>query len=231
MSYFEERNNPLLHCCATEPLRLGRARMLRETDGGALVREDAAGMYILAADSPDDAEALLDGVEDISFIMLCNADFAPLIARFGLRDRMVFHQAAYLRPELPPMDPRLRIEVAHGRTLKRILEVYQLNGPESMQRQAERGELFFATDDRGAEVGFVGLHPEGCFGMLEVFPEQRGRGYGAALENHILRFCMENHRLPYCQVEEENAVSMNLQRRLGLEISPETLLMAWGREH
>ena len=35
MSYFEERNNPLLHCCATEPLRLGRARMLRETDGGA----------------------------------------------------------------------------------------------------------------------------------------------------------------------------------------------------
>ena len=101
MSYFEERNNPLLHCCATEPLRLGRARMLRETDGGALVREDAAGMYILAADSLADAEALLDGVEDVDFIMLCNADFAPLIERYGLRDRMCFHQAAYLRRELP----------------------------------------------------------------------------------------------------------------------------------
>lgn len=231
MSYFERRNNPVLYCCATEPLRLGRARMLRETNGGALVREDAAGMYILAADSLADAEALLDGLDGIDFIMLCNADFAPLIERFGLRDRMVFHQAAYRGAELPPEDPRLRIEVAHGRSLARILELYRLNGPESIRKQAERGELFFATDADGAEVGFVGLHPEGCFGMLEVFPEQRGRGYGAALENHILRFCMEQGRLPYCQVEEENAVSMKLQRKLGLEVSPETLLMAWGREH
>ena len=231
MSYFEKRNNPVLHCCATEPLRLGRARVLRETGGGALVREDAAGMYILAADSLADARELLDGVDDISFIILCSADFAPLIDRFGLDSRMRCRQAAYLRRELPPADPRLRIGVAGDRTLARILEVYHMNGPESMCEQAERGELFFATDAQGAEVGFVGLHPEGCFGMLEVFPEQRGRGYGAALENHILRFCMETGRLPYCQVEEENAVSMHLQRRLGLEISPETLLMAWSREH
>ena len=55
MSYFEEKNNPLLHCCATEPLRLGRAQILRETPHGALVREDAAGMYVLAADSTPDA--------------------------------------------------------------------------------------------------------------------------------------------------------------------------------
>ena len=33
------------------------------------------------------------------------------------------------------------------------------------------------------------------------------------------------------QVEENNAVSIHLQRRLGLEISRETLLMAWSREH
>ena len=231
MSYFEERNNPVLHCCATEPLRLGQARILRETAGGALVREDRAGMYILAADSPADARELLDGVDDVRFIMLCNAEFSPLIDRFGLTDRMVFRQAAYRRGELPPEDPRLRIAVAEGRSLARILEVYRLNGPESIRHQAERGELFFATDARGAEVGFVGLHPEGCFGMLEVFPQQRGRGYGAALENHILRFCMQTGRLPYCQVEEENRISMNLQRKLGLEISRETLMMAWSEAH
>ena len=231
MSYFEERNNPVLHCCATEPLRLGQARILRETAGGALVREDRAGMYILAADSPADARELLDGMDDVRFIMLCNAEFAPLIDRFGLTDRMVFRQAAYRRGELPPEDPRLRIAVAEGRSLARILEVYRLNGPESIRHQAERGELFFATDARGAEVGFVGLHPEGDFGMLEVFPQQRGRGYGAALENHILRFCMQTGRLPYCQVEEENRISMNLQRKLGLEISRETLMMAWSEAH
>ena len=231
MSYFEERSNPLLHCCATEPLRLGRARILRETNGGALVREDAAGMYILAADSLADAQELLSGLDSIDFIMLCNAAFEPLIERYKLDGRRRCFQAAYRRKELPPVDPRLRIEVAHGRALARILEMYRLNGPESIRHQAEKGELFFAADENGAEVGFVGLHPEGCFGMVEVFPNQRRRGYGAALENHILRFCMETGRLPYCQVEENNAVSIHLQRRLGLEISRETLLMAWSREH
>ena len=33
MSYFEERNNPVLHCCATEPLRLGQARILGKAVG------------------------------------------------------------------------------------------------------------------------------------------------------------------------------------------------------
>lgn len=230
MSYFEEKNNPLLHCCATEPLLLGRAQILRETPHGALVREDAAGMYVLAADSTPDAEELLRGVDGIDFIMLCNADFAPLIDRFDLDGRMRCFQAAYRKPELPPIDPRLHIAVPDARALEHILQVYHLNSPESLRSQARRGELFFVTDAQGADVGFVGIHPEGCFGMLEVFPEQRGQGYGAALENFILRFCMETGRLPYCQVEEDNRISMNLQRKLGLELTQEMLLMAW-REH
>ena len=82
-------------------------------------------------------------------------------------------------------------------------------------------------DAQGQDVGFVGLHPEGCFGLLEVFPEQRGQGYGAALEAHILRFCLENGRVPYCQVEVDNIVSLNLQKKLGLDVSPETSLFAW----
>ena len=227
MSYFEEKNNPLLHCCATEPLRLGRAQIRRETPHGTLVREDAAGMYGLAADRTPDAEELLRGVDGIGFIMLCNADFAPLIDRFHLDGRMCCFQATYRKPELPPIDPRLHLAVPDARALEHILQVYHLNSPESLRSQARRGELFFATDAQGADVGFVGIHPEGCFGMLEVFPEQRGQGYGAALENFILRFCMETGRLPYCQVEEDNRISMNLQRKLGLELTQEMLLMAW----
>lgn len=227
MTYFEKRNNPLLHCCATEPLRLGRARMLREVPGGALVYADAGNLHILAADSMADAEALLQGVDGIDFIMLCNADFAPLIKNLHLNHAMRLHQAAYRKPKPPEADPRLRIAAPDARAFGRILETYHMDTPEELRRRRERGELFFARDAGGADVGFVGLHPEGCFGLLEVFPEQRGRGYGAALEAHILRFCLETGRLPYCQVEEDNQISLNLQRKLGLEISSETLLMAW----
>ena len=102
-----------------------------------------------------------------------------------------------------------------------------MDTPEELRRRRDVGELFFARDAQGQDVGFVGLHPEGCFGLLEVFPEQRGQGYGAALEAHILRFCLENGRVPYCQVEVDNIVSLNLQKKLGLDVSPETSLFAW----
>ena len=226
MSYFGRRDNPLLHCCATEPLRLGRAQVLRELPGGALVRENGANLHILAADSKADAEALLLGAGDIDFIMLCNADFAPLIEGYRLNRAMYLHQAAYFKPSPPPADPRLRIALPDGRAFARILQTYHMDTPEDLRNRLECGELFFARDMDGADVGFVGLHPEGCFGMVEVFPEQRGHGYGKALEAHIIRFCLESGRLPYCQVELDNRVSINLQRAMGLEISPETLLMA-----
>ncbi len=176
MTYFERRNNPLLHCCATEPLRLGCARVLREVPGGALVYADAGNLHILAADSTADAGALLRGVDGIDFIMLCSADFAPLIENLHLNHAMRLHQAAYRRPEPPEADPRLRIAVPDARAFGRILETYHMDTPEELRRRRERGELFFATDADGADVGFVGLHPEGCFGLLGSFRSSGGEG-------------------------------------------------------
>ena len=225
--YTEIERDPLAHLCVTEPLRRGTADILRQSPHGLLALDRPSGLYLLTADGMESAAELLEGVEDVGFIMLLNAQFEPLIERFHLKDRMRCHQAGLLRGTPPPPDPRLRIEVPDDPAFARILQTYRMDTPEELRRRADAGELFFARDVRGADVGFVGLHPEGCFGLLEVFPEQRGRGYGAALEAHILRFCLENGRVPYCQVEVDNAVSLNLQRKLGLEISPRPSLFAW----
>ena len=98
---------------------------------------------------------------------------------------------------------------------------------EELSLQRCRGQIFFARDAEGRDAGFVGLHPEGCFGILQVLESQRGRGYGAALEKHIIRWCMENNRIPYCQVSLENEISIALQMKLGLSQTEETLVMAW----
>lgn len=228
--YSEIEKNPLLHLGVTEPLRLGIANIIEENPRGVLAYCPAARFHILGADSIEAAEALLEKVNDPYFIMLLNADFAPLLQRFRLDSGMRCRQAAWMKRELPEAGSALRISVPDDRQFERILSVYHMDTPEEMRIRREKGEIFFAGDEAGADVGFVGLHPEGCFGLLEVFPEQRGKGYGAVLEKHIIRFCVERGNIPYCQVNVENKISLNLQRKLGLEITEETMYMAWKNE-
>ena len=220
----------LLNICITEPLRLGHADILRQTARGILVYDYPGKLLLLSAADKKAAAELLDGVErerSVDFIMLSDAAFAPLIERFGLQNTMRCRQAVYFQREAPASDPRLKIEIPDEAAFARILDAYHMDSPAELRRRRDAGELFFARTLDGADVGFVGLHPEGCFGLLEVFPEQRGHGYGAALEAHILRFCLETNRIPYCQVEEDNIVSINLQKKMGLEVSDQVMLMAW----
>lgn len=128
---------------------------------------------------------------------------------------------------MPECDPLLTIAPPDDRAFERILDCYHMDTPEELRIRRRKGEIFFAVDADGRDAGFVGLHPEGCFGLLEVFEDQRSKGYGAALEKFIVRWCLERGRIPYCQVEEGNLPSLKLQRKLGLSISEETMLMAW----
>ena len=222
--------DPLRNICITEPLRRGNADILRQTARGILVYDRPGKLLLLSAEDMEAAAELLDGIErerGVDFIMLSDAAFAPLIERFGLPNVMHCRQAAYFKKEPPAPDPRLVIEVPDDQAFSRILEIYHMDSEAELRRRRDAGELFFARTRDGADVGFVGLHPEGCFGLLEVLPEQRGRGYGAALEAHILRFCLDTDRIPYCQVEVDNQVSINLQKKMGLEISEGIMLMAW----
>lgn len=225
--YPEIEKKALLHLCITEPIRLGSAEIIAQDEHGILAYDHPAHLHLLAADSICCAEELLSHVEKPYFILCCNADFAPLLERFGFAHSMPCRQYAYLSPEMPVPDPRLHIAPPDDAAFVRILEVYHMSTPEELNMQRDRGQIFFARDALGQDAGFVGLHPEGCYGMLEVFPEHRGKGYGAALEKHIIRWCMENGRIPYCQVSLENEISISLQKKLGLSQTEETLIMAW----
>jgi len=228
--YPEIEKNPLLHLGITEPLRLGIANIIEENPHGVLAYCPGARFHILGADNIEAAEALLKKVRDPYFIMLLNADFAPLLQPFGLDNGMYCRQAAWIKSGMPDTDSHLHIGAPDDRQFERILSVYHMDTPEEMRIRRQKGEIFFAADENDEDVGFVGLHPEGCFGLLEVFPEQRGKGYGAALEKHIIRFCRGRGNIPYCQVNVENQISMNLQRKLGLEITQETMYMGWRNE-
>lgn len=227
MRYSRIETQPLLHLCITEPLRLGSARIIEENPRGILAYDAMARLHLLSAEDAAAANALLEHVENPYFILCCQGEFAPLLDRFGFAHSMHCSQWAYLKTEIPEADPGLIISPPDDAAFARILTSYRMSTPEELALQRSRGQILFARTPNGQDAGFVGLHPEGCFGMLQVFPEMRGRGCGAALERAVIRWCMQQDRIPYCQVSLENEISMNLQKKLGLIQADQTLIMAW----
>lgn len=70
-----------------------------------------------------------------------------------------------------------------------------------------------------AIAGFIGMHPEGSMGLLEVLPEYRRRGYGYLLEAYLIRLHLQRGWTPYCHVVKGNEASLRLQKKLGFEFA------------
>ncbi len=72
-----------------------------------------------------------------------------------------------------------------------------------------------ALDD-GKLAGFIGRHSDGSMGMLTVLDGFRRRGFGEALECAMITLVMLEGRVPICDVYEDNAPSVALQKKLGM---------------
>lgn len=226
-NYQEMISDPLQHICISEPLRRGTAEILADTSSGILVYDRPSGLYMLSATDLQAALELASRLTSCDFLLLCDAAHAAVAERLGLCGRMPCYQVMHMRGELPERDERLVIDVPDDAGFARILATYTLDSPEVLMRLRAAGELFFARDADCADVGFVGLHEEGCCGLLEVFEEQRGKGYGRALQAHIMRYVCARGDIPYGQVSQGNEASMHLQRSLGMEIGTKLMLYAW----
>ena len=89
-----------------------------------------------------------------------------------------------------------------------------------MREVLQRGDMLGAFVD-GEVAGFVGFHDDGSNGMLEVLPPYRRRGLGRALEQAVLNLALERGFTPFGQVFTDNAVSIALQKSMGLTLSDE----------
>ena len=219
--------NPLQYIGMTEPMRLGRAKLLFSSDKGALVYDPEARLHLLAARDQGTAAELLDQIPNPVFLMICDGEYAHLARKLPFRYEMDCLQAVYLKKEPPASPEKLKIALPNAKQLQTIIENYTMDTPDELRRRKDRGELFFAVNQDNCDAGFVGLHPEGCFGVLKVFENMRGKGYGAELEAFIIRFCMESSRIPYCQVDLNNKISLSLQKKMGLEFSSKPMKMLW----
>lgn len=79
----------------------------------------------------------------------------------------------------------------------------------------------------GVKVGFIGIREEGTIGHLEVFPEQRRKGYGTLFIKAISNYQKKNGRIPSCHILENNVPSIAIHRNLGYWTSDDGRRIYW----
>ena len=91
---------------------------------------------------------------------------------------------------------------------------------------SEEKDMFDGYVD-GVKVGFIGIREEGTIGHLEVFPEQRRKGYGTLFIRAISNYQIKNGRIPSCHILENNVPSIAIHRNLGYWTSDDGRRIYW----
>ena len=91
--------------------------------------------------------------------------------------------------------------------------------PGELEALLAAGRVIGGFED-GRLVGFVGEHPHGAMGMLEVVEGARRRGWGRALAAAKVRQLLGEGRLPWAEVWPDNRASLALERAMGFEVRP-----------
>ena len=217
--------SPLHHADMIAIITAGSAEVLSEGESGVLLRY--SGGYMMSALDPATADAMLELIPKTD-LLDAHQEFYVAAARkkFGLSDGIACRQAVFTRKEpLPTAAAPAEIRPLDETALPFLLRHYthaDSNSPEYLCGRLKTGDFFGAFVD-GKPAGFIGTHEEGSMGVLEVLPEYRRRGIAAALAAFQTNRILKKGRVPFSQIEPGNAASFALHRRLGFEISEQSL--------
>ena len=218
--------NRLLYLDMLEVLRRGSAEVLQAGADGVLLYDWEGEEHMLSARSRAALEGMLPALAGSETVVGHEMWYRDELAeRLGLWEEMPCYQAAWLSPEppeLPPFGGELRPLGMEWAPF--VLEHYSnsaIGGLPHVEEALRRGMLGAFVD--GAPAGFVGFHPEGTIGLLEVLPPYRRRGLGEVLLLGAVRLALARGQYAFGQVLVDNAPSLALQRKAGMTISAETL--------
>ncbi|MDR0284534.1 MAG: GNAT family N-acetyltransferase [Propionibacteriaceae bacterium] len=203
------------------------ATILAADSSGVLLRL-GSGTYMLAAAGPEAARTLIETIDaqDCGELVVHDDEAVALAqAHLGFPRAVPCLSAAYLGPARP-CEPRpdLRVSPLGAEWAGLVSAHYgtDLVGREYVVERLAAHAVWGAF--RGDElVGFIGLHPEGAMGMLEVVPAYRRQGIAAHLLAGLTNRQLARGRLPYDHIIVGNVASEALQRKLGFTISTRRL--------
>lgn len=95
--------------------------------------------------------------------------------------------------------------------------------PEEIIRERLQHHMIYGGFKEEELIGFIGLHQEGSIGILEIFPEHQRKGYATQMELFMIKKQLLAGAIPYGQIDQYNKSSMELQRKLGMQLSDRTI--------
>ena len=209
-------------------LKRGSGEILAESENALFIRDCVSGACLLACEDMTTGLALLDRYagQDCGLLMISNDALGKAaFERYGFSEKLECYQVAYYG-EKPSADSGLSFRTADENDLAMLTENYQLISPEELEAVVRRRSVFLGYDQEHL-IGFIGEHLEGSMGLLYVFPEYRRRGFGAALQTHLIAKTMEKGYIPFGQVEKDNQNSLRLQKKLGMTQSDSLIVWMW----
>ena len=215
---------------AMHVIERGSARILEQSTDSIFLCDTISGAHMLFSSDPQSGKEWICAHEknETYKLFLCSCKENAIFAanRYGIPRFMECFQAVYFKDEDPKIQSELRVRAAHPKDYPLIRSAYDMLGEAEIKKIISQRKLLIGeTGD--TPVGFIGEHLDGSMGMLTVFPEFRGRGYGADLERYLISMMIERGDVPHCQVQTDNNTSIRLQEKLGLWISSEKLFWVY----
>lgn len=209
-----------------ECIRRGIGEVIFAEEGCVLLRVPDGNQYLFAPDH-ELGRAVVGLLCEPTLVTVCEPGFERDVKELlGLDLVEPYHLVVYEGKRRLAVDRKKarRIRPLDASFAKVCHEHYsypKFVSEREMRRRLGTGTVLGAFE--GDElVGFVGEHPEGSIGMLEVFSGHRGKGWGGALMSAKVNEQLGRGLTPWTEVYPFNKASLRLMERLGLTVYPAT---------
>lgn len=208
-----------------EPIRRNAADILYADKDGVIIFERKGEACMIAMQDLDKCKFVMD-FSDYSLYAVHNKEIAQYIKRqYGFTHSFETYQAVYNKRMI--IEDFSSIEVLSEDYLDIVSKHYGgVDDREYVSDLINRKQIW-GLFDKGVLAGFIGEHLEGSMGLLEVLPEHRRKGYGYKLQAFLINHFLKLNQVPFCQVKTDNAASLALQQKLGMQISKETTIWVY----
>ena len=205
------------------PIQRGTAYIIYAEQDGVFIKDTESGVYMLASDNFVKSKELLDAAGRRAHICLyqkATADYYH--EKYNHKKYAINVQAVYTKTKHVKLCSRA-LDI-RPLTHSRLDWVHEQNGHdrEYLKERLESGAIYggYFHDEL---CGCVGVHTDGSIGMIAVLSKFRRRGFAFELEGYMVNTLLDRGHTPFSQIEFDNDASIGLHKKLGFEISADTL--------
>ena len=204
-----------------ETLSRGLGEVLYAEGKNVLIYLPEIGNAMLNAEDEEHLEKMLPlipkAVSEHSIVTVTDRWNERVSEILGYHGSMLCSQACYTRGEPLPVRHK-DIRQLTVEEVPYVAEHYHLGDEIYVRERIAAGDVFGIYIE-GKLCGFIGCHNDGSMGMLYVEDAYRRQGLAASLEGYLINKQREQGMIPYAHIVNGNEASIQLQERLGLNLS------------